>query len=566
MPKVSIILTSYNHEKYIAQAIESVLLQSFSDYELHLVDDGSGDNSMDVINSFQDPRITVHSWVQNRRGDVYRPTLPLCKGEYIAVHHSDDSWSPDKLQKQVEFLDSNPDTVACFTHVQLIDENGDEYTPHESDFYYKKFDQPNRNRFEWLRFFWDHGNALCHPSVLIRKDAYEKFHMLSTRGMAQMPDFLMWIRVCLNGEIHVIQEKLTFFRLHNVSAANASGDKPDNHIRSATEFFLLCKDLFRISERDKFFNVFPDYQGQDIVPEFVMARLMVESGNKPSQLFGLTKIYELLNNLETSAQLQEKHNYTNADFISDTGKYDVFSFIGKLTFLNASLYLDYGDGYSEKDSIKELVYLRATGSFLLKITCAVQQDVVSLRYDPDETSLWDIAIDSVKIDGNEQRITAINASRKIDDFDSFFTTDPIYEIAAPKRFSEVEIRGRVRPLSVQFVELIAGENKSLKAENERASGENERISAESVRLSNENARLSADVSEFRDENARLSTEVSEFRDENAQLHNANTKMTSLIENLNSEKASFQNELNTIKRSRLLRVVAKFTKCRSLFEV
>ena len=134
MTKVSIVLTSYNHEKYIAQAIESALSQSFCDFELLIVDDGSIDNSMDVIKSFSDSRISMRRSETNTGGMAFWEVLRCCRSKYIAVHHSDDSWSPDKLQKQVEFLDSNPDTVACFTLVQLIDENGDEYTPHESDF------------------------------------------------------------------------------------------------------------------------------------------------------------------------------------------------------------------------------------------------------------------------------------------------------------------------------------------------------------------------------------------------------------------------------------------------
>ena len=120
--RVSIILTSYNHAKYLRQAIESVLNQTFTDYELIIWDDASTDDSWEIINSYQDRRIRAFRNVVNLRGNISRG-LEVAQGEYVAIHHSDDAWEPTKLEKQVS-LDQNPDIAAVFTHVQVIDEEG----------------------------------------------------------------------------------------------------------------------------------------------------------------------------------------------------------------------------------------------------------------------------------------------------------------------------------------------------------------------------------------------------------------------------------------------------------
>jgi len=148
MSRVSIVLTSYNHEKYIRESIESVLNQTYSDFNLYILDDASTDNSWNIINSYSDPRLHGFRSEINQSFDLRSISPDQIPSEYIAVHHSDDVWEPSKLEKQVEFLDNNPDIIAAFTHVQVIDEEGNPYIDEEG-FYHKVFEQPNRSRHEW---------------------------------------------------------------------------------------------------------------------------------------------------------------------------------------------------------------------------------------------------------------------------------------------------------------------------------------------------------------------------------------------------------------------------------
>ena len=254
-PKISIFLTSYNHGKYLHESIKSVLNQTYQDYELIILDDASQDDSWEIIHSYTDPRIKAFRNAENRKGIRLNDAIvKLSAGEYIAVHHSDDVWEDRKLEKQVAYLDSHPQIGAVFTLVTLIDEQSQIF----SDLYHKDyriFDQPNRTRHEWLNHFFFIGNALCHPSILIRRDCYQDMG-LPRRGLAQVPDLDGWIRLCMKYEIFILQEKLIRFRIR-AGAKNASGNRPDTRIRDHYEKLQLLNNYRSISTAEEFIKYFP---------------------------------------------------------------------------------------------------------------------------------------------------------------------------------------------------------------------------------------------------------------------------------------------------------------------
>jgi glycosyltransferase involved in cell wall biosynthesis len=326
MAKVSVILTSYNHAKFLRESIDSVLKQTYPDFELIIADDASTDNSWEIIKSYSDPRITSYRNVTNQRGFKSEAFPQATLGEYIAIHHSDDVWEADKLEKQVAFLDANPEIAAVFTHASIIDEDGNPFR-NEDHPYYRVFDQPNRSRYEWLRYFFYHGNGLCHPSILIRKeyiDVYESFH-----GIIQLPDFESWIRLCLRSEIYVIPEKLVRFRVRD-NEGNTSGNRQDTRIRIQFELLQLLNFYRSISTVELLVRIFPEAvkyindQHPDVL--FALGMLAVEKGsNQVTNLFGLTLLFEALNDPQRARDLKKFNNFGEKDFVILTGKYDVFS-------------------------------------------------------------------------------------------------------------------------------------------------------------------------------------------------------------------------------------------------
>ncbi|UXN58945.1 glycosyltransferase [Phyllobacterium zundukense] len=239
-PKISVIMPSYNHQEFIAEAITSVLNQTISSIQLIIVDDGSSDGSASVIRSFTDERIVFKQLPSNLGAcEALNIGLSLSEADLVAVCNSDDRWHKDKLQRQLRVMQERPDIGAVFTNVQWIDANGafipaDSLTP-----YHAVFQQANRSRQEWLKTIIERGNCLCHPSVLLKKEIFSKVGAYDNR-YRQLPDMDLWVRLLQLYEIFVLQDALIEFRLHE---SNTSRPLPATSIRSINEHRLVLARL-----------------------------------------------------------------------------------------------------------------------------------------------------------------------------------------------------------------------------------------------------------------------------------------------------------------------------------
>lgn len=322
MPKVSVILTSFNHEKYIREAIDSVLNQSFTDFELIIWDDASTDDSWAVINDYSDPRIKSFRNKVSKRGiyGINKAISELASGEYIAIHHSDDVWEPDKLERQVAFLDENPKIGAVFTWVQIIDEHGVKLT---GDW----FDQENKTQWQWLNQLFLGENHLNHPSVLIRKQCYQDAG-LYRYGLAQTGDADMWSRVLIKLPIHIIQEKLTMHRRFS-DKSNTSGNRTDVAIRTSNEWNEIRKNYLSISKYEDIVATFPNLkrfenaEGYD--NKFLLAMAcLYECNQRNAWQLGLAWLFELINDVARCDKIQRLYSFTYMDFIRLTGEFDTY--------------------------------------------------------------------------------------------------------------------------------------------------------------------------------------------------------------------------------------------------
>ncbi|MGE4472028.1 MAG: glycosyltransferase [Sulfuricurvum sp.] len=380
---VSVILTSYNQAKYIHQAIDSVLNQTYTDFEFLIWDDASTDNSWDIIESYRDERIKVFRNETSKRGihALNKGILEETDGKYIAVHHADDVWEPTKLEKQVAYLESHPDIGAVFTNAMAIDENGATFED-KDHFYYSIFNQPNRSRYEWLNFFFYQGNALCHPSVLIRKECYDECGLYRF-GLAQIGDFDMWIRLCMKYDIHVIPDQLVRFRVRE-NEANSSGNTPVTRIRRMNEHFIVTQNFSKITSKGTMRKIFPraeKYMEADgFVPEFILAMMALENNSwRDVKLFGLSLLYELINDREKSRKIKELYDFDYLDLVSLSGKHDVFN-VEELNNNVIRLFIDCGEGFSGKNFLEQYVSPHdKVQTFVFDLT--EQSDIRSLRCD-----------------------------------------------------------------------------------------------------------------------------------------------------------------------------------------
>jgi glycosyltransferase involved in cell wall biosynthesis len=328
MPRVSVVLTSFNHDGHIEEAIDSILGQTFDDFQLIVWDDASADNSWHLINRFTDPRIEAFRNTEQRRAvwGLNEAISRVASGPYIAVHHSDDVWESDKLEKQVAFLDDHADIGAVFTNARVIDEAGSPLLD-EKHFYFRIFDQPNRTRHEWLRFFFGGQNALCHPSVLIRRSCYENCGLYRF-GFVQLCDLDMWVRLCMRYEIHILPEMLVRFRVRD-NNANTSSETRENRIRTAYESYRLSQNYRRLGSFDDLAKVFPcaaKYHRDEIADiEFPLAMVALEGQRHVfTQLFGLDLLYEIISDPERAAAVDRFYGFDYKAFVALTAAHDVF--------------------------------------------------------------------------------------------------------------------------------------------------------------------------------------------------------------------------------------------------
>jgi glycosyltransferase involved in cell wall biosynthesis len=375
-PLVSIILTSYNHEKFIGKAIESILNQTFVNFELIILDDCSSDNSWEIINSYSDSRIKKYRNLVNQgsTSGVNRAISRVAKGEYIAMHHSDDVWEPEKLRKQCDYLAANKKVGAIFSNASIIDENSRDIED-ISHPYFNVFTQQNKSRFEWLRQFFILGNALCHPSALVRKSVYKECGIYQPE-YSQLPDFDMWIRVCKKFDIYVLAEKLVKFRILD-NYKNTSADSPEVRIRTQFEYYKILERFRNVRSYDDFVRIFPETTKYCTKHNFDVdyALSMICFELKPfnfTLLFAQNILIEKMSNSKKAQILSESFNFDLKDFVKITGKYDVFSInlerrlnneIQKLTTHNVFL-------NSELKKLKRSFFIRVfifIGSFFKKL-------------------------------------------------------------------------------------------------------------------------------------------------------------------------------------------------------
>ncbi len=206
--KVSVIIVTYNYGHFLAEAIQSVLDQTFQDWELIVVDDGSTDNTREVVAAFADPRIRyMHQ--PNRGNPAARNTaLKVAVGEYVAFLDADDVWFPEKLEKQVAHLDSLPPTVGLvYGDVYLFN--------HDDGAIIGRFLQsrkPPRGRV-FRQLLGKDGWFISDTASLIRREVFQRVGLYD-ETLLSYEDWDMWVRIAAAYEVDAVDEPVARCRRH----------------------------------------------------------------------------------------------------------------------------------------------------------------------------------------------------------------------------------------------------------------------------------------------------------------------------------------------------------------
>lgn len=327
MPRISVIMASYNHERYIRECIQSILDQTFQDFEIIITDDGSRDGTVPVIGEFKDPRIHLTSFPENRGACVAaNNSLRRATGQFVALLNSDDAWKPTKLQEQMDFMGGHPDIGACFAKVTFVDESSRVLKPQEYE-YSQVFEVQNRPRSAWLSHFFSRGNCLCHPSILIRRKCYDEIGPYDER-LASVPDLDAWVRLCLKYDIHILPARLVLFRIR-AHGANASSDVLPNQIRCAFEYKQILDHYLTINDPQFFLEVFPQaaQYGEvrmEHIPYF-LARVAIGTGDRIRALWGLEILHGLLADRAAAGEMERRYGFRIKDLHRMTSEQNAFN-------------------------------------------------------------------------------------------------------------------------------------------------------------------------------------------------------------------------------------------------
>jgi glycosyltransferase involved in cell wall biosynthesis len=309
MARVSIVAPTYNHAKYIGRAIESVLAQTYQDWQLVISDDKSTDDTLVVARRYNDPRITL---VENDTnigitGNSWR-CWRHCTGELFTCIPTDDEYEPHNLQRLVAEFDAHPDVLGVFAKAKYMDENsnltGGEFDPYGVGF----------NRFQLLRTIWDQKPVFCAPAGMIRSSILHETGYFP-KHLRQINDLAAYIPVLARGEIRVIPDKVVRFRWRD-DGANTSAPTFEALTRFAFEMYHMLF-LFRdaIKDFDTLFSIFPEAveiadPAEVPLMDWFLAQMALRIPHATYRMFGLTLLYNMLADDEVAAILQARCGFS----------------------------------------------------------------------------------------------------------------------------------------------------------------------------------------------------------------------------------------------------------------
>lgn len=247
MPMVSIILPTYNRAHLISRAIRSLLQQTYQDFEIVIIDDASTDNTKEVINSFNDPRIRYLNHEINRGLSAARNTgIKASKGEYLAFQDDDDLWTKDKLEKQMHIFDENAKIGVVYSGIIRI-KSGKEIYEHPPD-------NVKKNGYVYKEVFYD--LPIYMVTAVIKKSCFDKIGLFD-ESLPSFEDKDIFIRLSKHFEFRLVDKPLVISWVSPDSLTRNT-----DFLKKSTEILLkkhhdgyhlntiaLSKRLFRVGHR-----------------------------------------------------------------------------------------------------------------------------------------------------------------------------------------------------------------------------------------------------------------------------------------------------------------------------
>lgn len=211
-PLVSVIIPTYNRAALLRDAVRSVLAQTFSDFELIVIDDGSTDGTDRMMGGFDDSRLHYLKQENQGRSAARNRALSLARGRYIAFLDSDDLYLKDKLEKQVAFMDDHPDIDMIYTSAICVDDTG---RPLDKQIYTAEVEG---NIYPQIAFF--QPVTITLPTVMLRREVLDAVGHFDER-MERFEDTDLWRRIAKRFKVGILREPTCILKTHDDNALAA---------------------------------------------------------------------------------------------------------------------------------------------------------------------------------------------------------------------------------------------------------------------------------------------------------------------------------------------------------
>ena len=222
---ISIIIPSYNHEKYIRSCIDSVLQQTYQDFELIIIDDGSKDTSDEIISSYDDSRIIYLKQENAGAHHTINRGLDLARGEYLTILNSDDEYHSERLEQCLKIFDNSPSVDFISSWINIIDSVGKQLAVKMA--WQNMEPWPIKNKSLTFADTLDYRlNALMSnfvsttSNMIFRRCVYEKIGGMRNLRFAHDWDFLL--RACAHFNCHNLEQALLNYRIHNTNTISSN--------------------------------------------------------------------------------------------------------------------------------------------------------------------------------------------------------------------------------------------------------------------------------------------------------------------------------------------------------
>jgi len=231
MPEISVIMPVYNAEKYLAEAIESILNQTYTSFEFLIFNDGSTDNSANIINGYKDERIKLFSDEKNS-GILIRLNqgIEVAKGKYIARMDADDISHPNRFETQINYFLQHQETALVYTNTMVIDSHGKRSN-------YSRVSPKNREDARAQLFF--HCN-IVHPSIMVKTEILQEFKYTPEFELSE--DFYLFWQILRKYNVGYVDEIGLSYRSHEKNVCHTENVK-QNAVVKKIYSIQLCDFL-----------------------------------------------------------------------------------------------------------------------------------------------------------------------------------------------------------------------------------------------------------------------------------------------------------------------------------